>query len=83
MPIREYSCSDEHKACAHCRKGFEQLEKLDQPPVASCPKCGAPVSRRISAPSFARHASNFDDRAKKAGFHKLKRLGAGEYEKQY
>ncbi len=83
MPIREYICSDERKSCAHCRAGFEQLEKMAQEPLPACPQCGAPVTRRISAPSFARHASNFDDRAKRSGFHKLKRLGKGEYEKQY
>jgi len=83
MPIREYECVDRQRGCDFCKAGFEQIEKIDQAPLSSCPKCGAPVTRRLSAPSIGRLASHFDDRAKKAGFHKLKRLGQGEYEKQY
>lgn len=83
MPIREYIARHSSKGCAHCRKGFERIEKMDESPLAACPKCGAPVERRISAPSFGRIKSSLDDRAKAAGFHKLKRLGHGEYEKQY
>ena len=83
MPIREYICSDENTSCEFCRKGFEQLEKLDQPSLASCPKCGSPVDRRISPPRVGGSKTGFDDRAKAAGFHKLKKLSHGEYEKQY
>ena len=83
MPIREYICCDESKGCDFCRKGFEQLEKIEQSPIAFCPKCGVPVERKISPPRVGGSRSGFDDRAKNAGFHKLKRLGHGEYEKQY
>lgn len=83
MPIREYICEDGSKGCDVCKSGFEQLEKIEQSPLAVCPKCGAAVVRKISAASFGKLASNFDDRAKNSGFHKLKRLGHGEYEKQY
>ena len=83
MPLREYICRNDKESCAYCKSGFEQLEKLDQPPLQFCPKCGAPVDRRISPPSFVTSKSGFDDRAKRAGFHKLKKLGHGEYEKQY
>jgi hypothetical protein len=41
------------------------------------------VRKRISLPSIGSSASGVDDRAKKAGFHKLKRTGKGEYEKLY
>ncbi len=83
MPIHEYICSDASKGCEYCRAGFENLEKLGESPLANCPRCGAPVERRISAPSFGKIKSTLDDRAKSAGFHKLKKLGKGEYEKQY
>ena len=43
----------------------------------------APSVRVISAPSLGKSQSSLDDRAKAAGFTKLKRLGKGEYEKQY
>ena len=51
--------------------------------MTECPLCGAPVYKRISAPAIGRSASSLDDRAKNAGFTKLKRLGKGEFEKQY
>lgn len=83
MPIREYVCKDASRSCNHCRDGFEQIEKIGDPPLSACPACSAPVERKISAPTFGKIKSNLDDRAKAAGFHKLKRLGQGEYEKQY
>jgi len=83
MPIREYVCQEGARGCEFCKAGFEHLERIEQEPLAVCPRCGAAVARRISAPSFAKLSSNFDDRAKSAGFHKLKRLGHGEYEKLY
>ena len=48
-----------------------------------CPKCGGPVARVSSAPALGKSQSSLDDRARAAGFTKLKRLGKGEYEKQY
>ena len=83
MPLREYICRDEERNCDFCKAGFEHLEKLDQPPLESCPRCGAFVDRRISPPSFGASKSGLDDRAQRAGFHKLRKLGRGEYEKQY
>ena len=83
MPIYEYAAADETRACERCRGGFEQLRSLADPPLRQCPWCGAPVGKRISAPALGRSKSDLDTRAKNAGFHKLKRLGKGEYEKQY
>jgi putative FmdB family regulatory protein len=83
MPIREYICRDDQTGCTFCKPGFERLEKMGQSPLESCPKCGSSVERRISPSSFGHSKSSIDDRAKRAGFHKLKRLGKGEYEKQY
>lgn len=48
-----------------------------------CPRCGAPVEKQWSAPRVGHSVSNFDDRARSAGFHKLKKTGTGEYEKKY
>ncbi len=83
MPIREYQAKDPGKGCAACRRPFEQLERMDQQPRDRCPQCGAPVIRLISAPVPGASRTGLDDRAKSAGFHKLKKLGRGEYEKQY
>jgi len=83
MPIREYQVNDPAQGCAACRRPFERLERLQMPPLDKCPACGAPVSRLISAPVIGGSKSSLDRRASQAGFHKLKRLGKGEYEKQY
>ena len=83
MPIREYQVSDQAQGCAACRLPFERLERLQALPLDKCPDCGAPVSRLISAPVVGGSKSSLDRRASQAGFHKLKRLGKGEYEKQY
>lgn len=83
MPIREYQAQDANGGCSFCRRPFEQIEGLSQPPLATCPRCGAPVARLISAPALGASRSGFDARAKSAGFTKLKKLSKGEYEKQY
>jgi putative FmdB family regulatory protein len=83
MPTYEYQATDPARCCATCRDKFELVRLLKDPPVTACPQCGAPVHKLISAPAIGRSASCLDDRAKNAGFTKLKRLGKGEYEKQY
>ena len=83
MPLYEYRAKDPAQSCGKCRNGFEVLQRIGDARVAVCPDCGAPVVRAISAPALGRSVSSLDDRAKAAGFTKLKRLGKGEYEKQY
>mgnify|MGYP001609628788 CR=1 FL=1 len=83
MPIREYQAKDIARGCVYCRRLFEQVEPAGRPPLQFCARCGAAVVRLISAPAVGGSRSGFDARAKSAGFSKLKRLGHGEYEKQY
>ncbi|MBM4142914.1 MAG: zinc ribbon domain-containing protein [Lentisphaerae bacterium] len=83
MPIYEYEARNPARSCAHCANGFETLQKMAAAPLSRCPRCGAPVRRRVSAPSVGVSRSGFDARARDTGFHKLQRLGKGEYEKQY
>lgn len=83
MPIYEYQARDRSRSCPHCVRGFEHLQRLSDPTLVLCPACSAPVAKLISAPVVGGSRSGLDDRAKSAGFHKLKRLGSGEYEKQY
>lgn len=83
MPIYEYIAKDASQSCEFCKDTFEVMRKISDSQLDACPKCGAPVVRQISAPSLGRSVSSLDDRAKAAGFTKLKRLGKGEYEKQY
>jgi putative FmdB family regulatory protein len=83
MPIYEYEAVDGRHACDDCRAGFEALQTLSEPALRVCPRCGAAVRKRISAPAVGGSKSGLDDRAKAAGFHKLQRLGKGEYERKY
>jgi putative FmdB family regulatory protein len=82
MPIYEYRAVEAEKSCAHCRTGFEFFHRsaglLD-----ACPECGTAVQKLISAPNVGASESGADDRAKSAGFHKLKKVSKGEYEKLY
>jgi predicted nucleic acid-binding Zn ribbon protein len=52
-------------------------------PLQSCPKCASAIRKTFSVPQIGYSKSSFDAKAKNAGFHKLKKLGKGEYEKQY
>lgn len=83
MPIFEYKAKTEAKSCAYCSKRFEYLQKSSDSPLKKCPKCGAPVIKLMSTPAVGTSKSGFDDHAKSVGFHKLQRLGKGEYEKKY
>ena len=83
MPLYEYMAAQPNKACNICRKGFTELQRMSDPPITRCPACGASVVKCISAPNVGASQSGLDDRAKSAGFHKLKKTGKGEYEKQY
>lgn len=83
MPIYEYRARDKEHGCSHCRDSFEHLHKAMEEPLKQCPECGVPVEKLISAPSIGLSRTGLDSRAKNAGFHKLKKLGKGEYEKEY
>jgi putative FmdB family regulatory protein len=83
MPVYEYECAEHGKGCSRCRAGFSVLRSLSDPPLAACPECGCRIRKRVSMPVVGRSASGMDDRAKHAGFHKLKRTGKGEFEKLY
>ena len=82
MPIYRYE-SVQAQGCEYCRKGFEVAQRLSEPRLGECPRCGVAVRKVVVAASVGRSESNFDDRAKAAGFSKLKKIGKGEYEKQY
>lgn len=83
MPIYEYQVKDGEKGCSRCEAGFELMQKISDARLEKCPDCGSPVVKLISAHSVGGSQSGLDDRAKAAGFHKLKKLGSGEYEKKY
>lgn len=83
MPLYVYQAGEGGEACPYCRDGFEQLEALGGAPMLRCPRCGTAVEKQWTTPRVGRSESGLDDRARSAGFHKLKKTGTGEYEKQY
>ena len=83
MPIYEYEPRDPDKCCSYCKQGFERILKLSAPPMTKCPVCKNEIFKVISAPNVGASQAGFDDRAKAAGFSKLKKVSKGEYEKQY
>ncbi len=52
MPLYEYQCDS-------CDKRFERIQKFSDPPVATCPACGAPVRKLISSPAIQFKGSGF------------------------
>ena len=83
MPVYDYRAKDSAHSCDYCRLPFELARRLSDPPLTECPQCGAPIVKLISAPALGRSKSMLDDRAKAAGFHKLKRVDQGAFEKLY
>lgn len=45
MPIYEYQC-------LVCGTRTEHLQKISDPPLPACPKCGGEVKKLISSPAF-------------------------------
>lgn len=82
MPIYEYMTSSE-RHCAHCRDGFEVLQRMNDPQLTACPHCGAPARQRISAPHVvAGQGQRLDEgHLGKHGFTQYRRAGGGVYEK--
>lgn len=83
MPIYVYEAVEPEKGCAKCRSGFEVSQSIKDDKLTACPVCGAKILRVIQAPGLAHSKTDLHYRAKRAGFHSLKRVNKGEYEKMY
>ena len=83
MPIYVYEAKEPSKGCAKCCGGFEIVQSLKDDRLVKCPDCGAEVFRVIQAPGLTHSKTDLHYRAKRAGFHTLKRVNKGEYEKIY
>jgi len=83
MPTYEYQAVDTDRACEHCRQRFEVRQSMRDAPLATCPRCGAPVRRLISACGICTLPSErtlLSDRNLKAkGFTKLVNEGDGRF----
>lgn len=83
MPVYVYEAKDAAKGCARCRAGFEARQSLADARIERCPDCGAEVFRVIQPAGLGHSRTDLHYRAKRAGFHTLKRVSKGEYEKMY
>ncbi len=81
MPIYVYKAVK--KGCPYCKEGFEVFQKVDDAPITECPKCKSQVKRVFSQFSIGFSKTSFERKAKEKGFHKLKRVDKGKYEKIY
>ncbi len=52
MPIYEYEC-------AHCQQRFERLQKMSDPLLTVCPRCGGALHKRFSVPALQFKGSGF------------------------
>lgn len=83
MPIYVYEAKKPARGCAKCRGGFEITQSLKDDRLTVCPACGAEIYRVIQAPGLTHSKTDLHYRAKRAGFHTLKKVNKGEYEKIY
>jgi putative FmdB family regulatory protein len=52
MPLYEYQCES-------CAKRFERIQKYSDPPIETCPSCGAHVKKLMSSPAIQFKGSGF------------------------
>ena len=58
------------------------LRKLQDPDLETCPECGAPVERKISAPNLGSAGPSLDEsNIEKHGFTQYRKVEKGVYEK--
>ena len=81
MPIHHYRPVD--AACNACQDGFDVLQRLADEPLSTCPACGTPVQRMLSAASVVSGQAHrlSEGHAAKHGFTQYRRAGKGVYEK--
>lgn len=51
MPTYEYRCANGHE--------FERFQRMSEPPLDTCPTCGAPAERLLSAGALLFKGSGF------------------------
>jgi len=83
MPVYQYIVQDESKGCDTCSVGFEIRQSVDDTPLDTCPVCGAALRKVFPNIVIGSSKTGLDRRAKESGFHKLKKVDKGKYEKLY
>ncbi|TSA16131.1 MAG: zinc ribbon domain-containing protein [Betaproteobacteria bacterium] len=79
MPIYEYAPTSGQ--CEKCSGLFEVVQRMADARLVTCPTCGQPCERRISAVALGGTYSVSDDKIKNSGLTKYKKAGDGVYER--
>ena len=83
MPTYVYRVVEGEKGCPTCASGFEVQHGMNEPGPAECPRCGAKIRRRFTAPGITgRHNEKrvlSDANLKRHGFKKLINEGEGKF----
>jgi len=83
MPTYEYEVAEGQKGCPTCNMGFEARHGMHEAGPSACPRCGAKVVRRISAPAlglrYNEKSALSDANLKRHGFKKLINEGDGKF----
>ena len=83
---RRSECDQSAAPCDLCSAEFEMVQRMSDPALAKCPRCGAAVERVIQAPCLngvGLIKKPSDERMAKAGFTQYRRCGKGYYEKSF
>ncbi len=85
MPTYIYKARS--KGCSYCAETFEFQQRMSEPPLKACPKCGSEVERAICMPFIRTGRSDAstlsDNNLKKHGFTKLINEGDGKFRKTW
>jgi len=80
MPIYEYA--PRSGRCKRCDGRFEVYQRVADARLTSCPDCGKPVERLISAvPVHGKYSTRSDSRLKDLGMTKFVKTSDGSYER--
>lgn len=67
--------------CDSCHGRFEQFQRMTEPRLTACPRCGQACERQISAVALGGKYSTSDNAVKSAGMTKYRKAGDGVYER--
>ena len=79
MPIYEYAPASGH--CDKCQGLFEVMQRVAEPKLTTCPSCGQPCERRISAVAIGGTWSLSESKIRSSGLTQYKKAGDGVYER--
>jgi putative FmdB family regulatory protein len=65
MPTYVYEAIHLGKSCAHCRSGFEVIQRMTEPALDLCPRCKNLIQRVLFAPTVVIKGSPMTETDKK------------------